>query len=77
MKYLNLKCCKCGKKLENGMDLLIYDREDGIITRLEFRHAGSCDDKSFKNSRHVKDGFEDLLAEWAKSPYNRVQAKVF
>jgi hypothetical protein len=60
------------------MDMVIFNREsDRTISELTFRHGcgRGCDDRDFKLSRHVKDGFDDLLKEWAASPYNQTDVE--
>jgi hypothetical protein len=83
--YKHYYCGLCEKKLTHGDDLILYNQEvvgdEVIITELEFRHQnqrdsdghliGGCDDKRFRMSRHVRDGFSDLLERWGKSPYNK------
>lgn len=77
IKWVNIKCGKCGKCLNSPLDLVIYDQEDGEIVRLDFRHQGrdKCDDRSFYMSRHVQEGFDDLLELWEISPYNKKETE--
>ncbi len=68
--YRHQRCSLCGQPLDNPLDLVVYNMDDGIITELEFRHRGACDDRRFSYSRHVQQGFADLVESWALSPYH-------
>ncbi len=61
-KYNEIKCDLCGHCLDSLYDMVLYNCDkEGKIVELEFRHHVKCDDKKFEKSRHVKDGFDDLL----------------
>jgi RNase P subunit RPR2 len=70
--WKKLICDKCKERLDNSLDLMIWNDEDGEITELSFRHGcgRGCDDRSFKLSRHVNDYLTDILEKWGKSSYN-------
>lgn len=62
MKYSHIECDKCGLKLNSLDDMVLYNNDKkGKVTELEFRHHIKCDDRKFKKSRHIRDGFDDLL----------------
>ena len=67
--YRHQRCSRCGRTLDSPLDLVVYNREGGVITELEFRHHGPCDDRRFSYSRHVQAGFDDLMESWEASPY--------
>jgi hypothetical protein len=68
--WRKIKCDFCHQKLDHELDLVIwnehYEGEEQIIDELSFRHGcgRGCDSKSFLKSRHMKDGFDDLLEKW-------------
>lgn len=66
MKYNKIKCKLCGKRLTSPLDLILYNIEDGETCEVEFRHQSTCDDRRFVFSRHVKEGFDDILKEFKK-----------
>jgi hypothetical protein len=79
--YLRIPCDKCKELLNNPLDMVIYNIEsfmgDNVISELSFRHGcgKGCDDRNFKLSRHVQEGFKDLLEAWNKSPFNKINKK--
>lgn len=74
-KWNHIKCDLCGEHLTNHLDLVLYNSAGGKIIELEFRHQVRCDDKSFQFSRHVKDGYEDILDNWYREENNNEQSK--
>jgi hypothetical protein len=68
-----IKCDHCGKLLDSEFDLVIWNLENGEITELSFRHGNrrGCDDRNFIYSRHIKDGYDVLLTDWANSSFNK------
>lgn len=71
-EYLKIKCDNCGEFLNSSSDLILFrcDKETGIINKVTFRHILKCDDKDFGFSRHVGNGYDDILKEWEFSPFN-------
>jgi len=65
-KWKNITCDWCGRKLNNPHDLVIYNKENGEITDISFRHGNGqgCDDRRYFYSRHVCDGIDDLIEIW-------------
>ena len=59
--YRHLQCNLCKECLDSPFDLVVYNMDDGVISELEFRHRGACDDRRFAYCRHVHHGFADLL----------------
>lgn len=62
--YKQIKCSTCGEFLNNPHDMVIYNVEDGKVCEMKFIHHVKCDDKTYRMSRHVKEGFDDILERY-------------
>ena len=62
--YRQIKCSTCDCLLNNPLDMIIYNTEGDDVCEIKFIHHVKCDDKSFRLSRHVKEGFEDIIERY-------------
>lgn len=65
LKYRDKKCSLCGEHLNSPLDLVLYNIEDNEVCEMEFRHQ-KCDERRFVFSRHVKEGFADIVLRFKK-----------
>lgn len=77
--YRKINCDKCGKKLDDPSDLIIWNEEDNEVSEISFRHGSGkgCDDKSYRKSYHTRDYdlVNQLIDDWKKSPFNEINKK--